>query len=90
MSGANFSVQHFSGSRFKLSAAWAICLADLLHRNMRLLFTVKIHCQTSVSFFQDSSFNWGLKRKGHLFLFPFLLHISTLSNLQKIIGYFQY
>ena len=89
MPGTKFSVENLIGSRLKLSAAWAISLADFLRRNMGLLFTVKIHCQISMPIFQDSSFNWGLKRKVHLIFFPFLFLKCTLLNVQKITGYFQ-
>ena len=82
---AIFSVQNFTGLTLKLNAAWAISLAELLHRNIKLLFTVKIHCQISVTFFQDSS---GLKRKSPFSFFPFLFPTCTLLNVQKIIGYF--
>ena len=85
---ANFSGQNFIGSRIKLSVAWAINLTDLIHKNIGLLFTVKIYCQISVRFFQNSSFNWVLKRKDHFNFFPFLFLTCTLLNVQKIIGYF--
>ena len=65
MSCAHFSVQNYIGSRLQLNAVWAITHADLLHKNTKgCFFTVKIYFQISVPFFQDGSFNWGLKRKG--------------------------
>ena len=85
-----FFVQNFIGSRLRLSAALPVSLADLLNRNIGLLFTVKIYCQIYVPFFQDSSFNWCLKRKRHFIFFPFLFLTCTLLNAQKIIGSFQY
>ena len=87
MSGAHFSVQNYIGSRLELSAVWAITHADLLHKNIKgCFFTVKIYFQISVPFFQDGSFNWGLKRKGYFNFFPFLFLICTFLNVQKIIG----
>ena len=81
---ANFSVQNFIGSRLKLSAAWAVSFADLHHRNIGLLFTIKILCQIPVPFFQDSSFNWGLKRKIHSIFFSFLVpHMHIFNKLYK-------
>ena len=84
MSGAYYSVQNYTGSRLKLHAVWAITHADLL-KYQALLFTVKIHGQIYVPFFQDGCFNWGLKRKGYFnSCFPFLFLICTLLNVQKI------
>ena len=54
MLGAHFSVQNDIGSRLELSAAWGINHADLLQKK-GLLFTVQVHCQISVLFFQDGS-----------------------------------
>ena len=90
MSGETFHVQNFIGSRFKLSAAWTISLADLLYRNRGLLFKVKIHCQISAPFFQDSSFQLRFKKKRSLNFFFFFVPQCTLLNVQKIISYFQY
>ena len=72
MSGAHFSVQTYIGSRLKLRAVWAITHADLL-KYQGLLFTVKMYCQIYVPFFQDGSFNWGLKRKGYFNFFSFFV-----------------
>ena len=83
MSGAHFSVQNYIGSRLKSRAVWAITHADLL-KYQGLLFTVKIHCQIYVPFFQDGSFNWGLKRNAYFnFSSIFFPHMYFL-NIQKI------
>ena len=81
MSGAHFSVQNCVGSRLQLSAVWAITS----QKYQGLFFTVKIHFEISVPFFQDGSFNWSLKRKGYFSFFPFLF-LFTFLNVQKITG----
>ena len=82
MSCVLFNVQNYISFKPGIKAVPTISHADLLHRNMR---GCCFHCKISVLFFQDGSFDWGLKKM--LFHFcSFLFLICTFLNVQKITG----
>ena len=87
LTSSQFSVRNCVDYRLRLSTVWAVSLAALLQKNIKgCLFTIKINCKISVSFFQDGRFNWGLKRK----IFSFFVSHMYIFKCTKTIGYFQY